>query len=300
MQSFEKINEIQKQEHNIFNFYINNITTTQYIEEILGMPKLPVIGHYNNNEYNFGNILSLITLDIDICQGEKNDKIISKYTDFKLPKNIQEYLNIYEEIEIDNNTKNKKEHVYFYPKKKLNFYFIISDLPQFIVNRKNPNEPLKYLICNIVPHLFYNKNNVVDFSNSKRIVFEKGISLFEVENCGKDIDYEIKNGIDINNLRLEYSSIHLKKGSLAFSPNNLRFKLDIQKNLSQFYLIINNEEDDFHSVFYYITCNNEKSKEKMKEAFVLSMNIKELVNNIKLYFPDSKDVNDHLDKLFEN
>ena len=146
----------------------------------------------------------------------------------------------------------------------------------------------------------YNKNNVVDFSNSKRIVFEKGISLFEVENCGKDIDYEIKNGIDINNLRLEYSSIHLKKGSLAFSPNNLRFKLDIQKNLSQFYLIINNEEDDFHSVFYYITCNNEKSKEKMKEAFVLSMNIKELINNIKLYFPDSKDVNDHLDKLFGN
>ena len=119
MQSFEKINEIQKQEHNIFNFYINNIVTTQYIEEILGMPKLPVIGHYNNNEYNFGNILSLITLDIDICQGEKNDKIISKYTDFKLPKNIQEYLNIFEEIEIDNNTKNKKEHVYFYPKKKV-------------------------------------------------------------------------------------------------------------------------------------------------------------------------------------
>ena len=263
------------------------------------MPKLPMIGHYNGNEYNFGNILSLICFQIDICQGKDSDEISSKYSDFKLPNNIKDYLNVYEEIEIENNTKNKKLNAIFYPKKKLNFYFIISTLPATPHSKKEEND--NYNIYNIVPHLYYNKDSEIDFSQTKRIVFEKALSLFNIdENDKNDISYfkKDKNDISINDLRIEYSSLHLKKGSLAFSPNNLRFKLDISNPLSHFYLIMNIKENDYHSVFYYVVCNNEQSEIVMKNILKKSNNIKEIVDNIKVDFPISKNVYNNLIKLF--
>ena len=39
------------------------------------MSKLPMIGHYNNNEYSLGSILSLVCFQINICQGKDNDEI---------------------------------------------------------------------------------------------------------------------------------------------------------------------------------------------------------------------------------
>ena len=302
MENLEALKDCKKESHSNFDFFINKLqeeNNKTYIEEILGMAKLPMIGHYNGNEYNLGNILSLICFQIDICQGDNNDEISSKYSDFKLPNNINGYLNVYEEIEIENNTKNKKLKSIFYPKKKLNFYFIISTLPTTPNSKKDEND--KYKIYNIVPHLYYNKDNEIDFSKTKRIVFEKALSLFNMDENGKnDITYfkNDKNDISINDLRIEYSSLHLKKGSLAFSPNNLKFKLDISNPLSHFYLIMNIEENDYHSVFYYVVCNNEQSEIVMKNLLKKSNNIKDIIDNIKIDFPNSNNVYDNLKKLF--
>ena len=120
------------------------------------------------------------------------------------------------------------------------------------------------------------------------------------ENEKNDISYvkKDKNDISINELRIEYSSLHLKKGSLAFSPNNLKFKIDISNPLSQFYLIMNIKENDYHSVFYYIICNNDQSKVLMKNILKKSNNIKDIITNIKIDFPDSKNIYENLSKLF--
>ena len=306
MEISTNLNEIQKEAHQTFDFFINKLEdekTKTYIEEILGMPKLPMIGHYNGNEYSLGSILSLVCFQLDICQGDNNDQISSNYSDFKLPNNIKDYLNVNEELDIDNNTKNKgKAKSIFYPKKKLNFYFIISALPiEYNPKKKDKDENDKSKIYNIVPHLYYNKDNDIDFSKIKRFVFEKALCLFDMDKNEKnDISYvkKDKNDISINDLRIEYSSLHLKKGSLAFSPNNLKFKLDISNLLSQFYLIMNIKENDYHSVFYYITCNNDKSEVDMKKILNKSNNIKDIVTNIKTDFPDSKNIYENLSKLF--
>ena len=101
-------------------------------------------------------------------------------------------------------------------------------------------------------------------------------------------------------MRIEYSSLHLKKGSLAFSPNNLKFILDITKPLSHFYLIMNDKENDFHSVFYFITCNEEQIEVIMKNLLKKSGNLKEMINNIKNDFPNSKDIINNLNNIFSN
>jgi len=297
MEALISLKSCQKQSHSIFDFFINKIeeeNSKTYIEEFLGLPQLPLIGHYNGSDYSLGSILSLICFQIKICQGDKNDEIISPFSDFNLPKNIEEYLCINKELEIYNNTKNKKLENIFYPKTKLNFYFIISGLPFALKDNKN--------IYNIVPHLYYNKDNILDFSKTKRKVFEKAISLFDIDDSSnkKDIDYfdNDKFAIGINDLRIEYSSMHLKKGSLAFSPNNLKFKLNTDEPLSQFYLIMNDKENDFHSVFYFISCNNEQSELAMKNLMKKSGNFKDLIDNIKNDFPNSKEINDNLNKIF--
>ena len=305
MESLTQLSECQKEKHDIYDFFINKLEEEKnqtFIEEILGMSKLPMIGHYNGNEYSLGSILSLVCFQINICQGHNNDEITSNYSDFKLPNNIKDYLNVFEEIDIDNNTKNKKLDSIFYPKKKLNFYFIISTLP-YSPNPKNNNDNNNSKIYNIVPHLYYHKDNNIDFSKTKRLVFEKAICLFNIDGNGKnDISYfkNDKNDISINDLRIEYSSLHLKKGSLAFSPNNLKFKLDISNPLSQFYLIMNNKENNYHSVFYFIVCNNEYSEIPMKNILKKSNNIKDIISYMKVDFPNSQNIYDNLSQLFTN
>ena len=306
METLINLKECQKESNQTFDFFINKLEDEKnktFIEEILGMPKLPMIGHYNGNEYSLGNIISLVCFQINICQGEKKDEITSKYSDFKLPHNIKDYLNVFEEIDINNNTKNKKLESIFYPKKKLNFYFIISTLPISYNSKNKDKDNENNKIYNIVPHLYYNKDSEIDFSKTRRFVFEKAICLFNLDENGKnDISYfkNDKNDISINDLRFEYSSLHLKKGSLAFSPNNLKFKLDVSNPLSQLYLIMNIKENDYHSVFYYVICNNEQSEIVMKNLLKKSNNIKDIIAKIKEEFPNMNNIYDNLSKLFSS
>ena len=125
METSIQIKICEKQEHPTFEFFLNQLdkeNQCKYINEILGLPQIPLIGHYNGSDYSLGSVLSLVCLEIQICQGEKNNEIISDFSDFNLPKNLEEYLCIDEEIEISNNTKNKKIENIFYPKKKLTLY----------------------------------------------------------------------------------------------------------------------------------------------------------------------------------
>ena len=74
--------------------------------------------------------------------------------------------------------------------------------------------------------------------------------------------------------------------------------MDNTKPLSQFYLIINDKDNEYHSVFYFISVNSDKDEVNMKNLLKKSNSIKELIDNIKIGFPDSKDIVDNLNKIF--
>ena len=438
MESYYKLTEVKKEKNPNFLFYLNLLNDEKkknFINNIFNLPKLPLIGikkENNNNSHLLGKLLSLISFQINICQGEKKDEIDQLFSDFKLPNNLNEYLNIEEVIEIDNNTEDQDMNLYFMPKRKLNFYFIISELPLYtnknnkqkyksdkkdfknnynnyinndyddnemidffadnnksnsINNKKNdkdknkenkinkihdeqdknnenkkniiqedkdnPNkinlikddknnenkiniineeeeniniinkfddyEDIKdynyddfekndynnydnYEVYNIIPHFFYINDNEKNLLEVKNLFFDKQITLFALPNKSyHDIERENdKNYIDINNLRAESSNIVLiNNNNFVLEPDNLKFYLDVNKSLSQFYLIYTSDEDDHHSVFYYITCNNIEAKNKMINLLNKADTLKDLINEIAINFGNNQ-VFYNLKKIFLN
>ena len=414
MESYYNITEVQKDNHNYFKFFLNLIDNEKYIDKIFNLPKLPLIGIKNEKEKNknshlLGKLLSLISFQINICQGEDKDQIEQVFSDFALPKNINEYLNIEEVIQIDNNTDEPDVNLYFMPKKKLNFYFIISELPFYFENNNTYNNKKKnsnnnnnnkildytneykyeddeinffsedknnsnninlinndkdnlnkiniinndinnindkndinydinnnykdtdyyynkfdnvnynynkevindndndndnsYSIYNLIPHFFYINDKEDDLLEIKSLFFNKQITLFSLSDKNyNDIDKENnnKNFIDINNLRAETSNIFLiNKNNFKIEPDNLKFYLNIENDLSQFYLIYASDEEDHHSVFYYITCNNIETKNKMENILNKSKTLKEVINEIEKIF-GKNDIICNLKKVFFN
>ena len=425
MESYYKLTEVQKEKHPYFNFFldlIHNEKDKNYFDKIFNLPKLPLIGiknekEKNNNSHLLGKLLSLVSFQIDICQGKENNQINQIFSDFVLPENLNEYLNIEEVIEIDNNTDEPEVNLYFMPKKKLNFYFIISELPLYfkstnITNIKNNNQisnniiednnniinnnidnnideidffnddkhnlnkinddknnlkkindnkhnlnkiniineekdnnknyinddkneidindidfdnyNFRYnkfdfeneyedieeennnhndnLIYNLIPHFFYINDKEDDLLEIKSLFFNKQISLFCLPRKNYyDIDRENnKSFIDINNLRAESSNIFLNnKKYFKIEPDNLKFYLNTQKDLSQFYVIYASDEDDHHSVFYYITCNNIDAKSKMENILNKSLTLKEVINEIEKCF-GKNDIVRNLKNVFCN
>ena len=396
MESYYKITDEEKQKNEYFNFYLNLLDDQKknYINSIFKVPKLPLIGiknkNINNNSHSLGKLMSLICFQIDICQGKQGDQIDQLFTDFTLPEHLKEYLNIDEVIEIDNNTDEPNNDLFFMPKKKLNFYFIVSDLPeypseQFLSNQKNnfeindinnknnndltniinenyiedynknyienENDNLNkiniindkndknnnkndnyirnkfdayddeyeeyeeyngnmnnfnnfnkndYLIYNIIPHFFYLDDNEKDLLEVKNLNFQEQITLFDINykeyfDISKD---DNKTFIDINNLRAETSNIILDNNNNFTIKDNLKFYLNIRKNLSQFYLIYTTYKNDYHSVFYYITCNNLETKIKMENILINSKSLKECLSGIENCFGDKNDVVKNLKQLF--
>ena len=57
MESKKKITLEKKQENFLFDFFINLVNSDKFIHDFLGTGKVPLIGHYNHNEYTFGDIL---------------------------------------------------------------------------------------------------------------------------------------------------------------------------------------------------------------------------------------------------
>ena len=415
MESYYKLTEVKKEKHNYFKFFLNLIDNEKdknFLNKIFNLPKLPLIGikneeEKNNNSHLLGKLLSLISFQIDICQGKDKDQIDQLFSDFVLPENINNYLNIEEVIEIDNNTDEPEVNLYFMPKKKLNFYFIISELPLYLENTKitnisnnttisnniikdKENKNIKneiddineidffndnkdnlnqindnkqnlnkiniineekdnnkncinenknvineindeninynysynkfdydneyeeieeeinknddYLIYNLIPHFFYINDKEDDLFEIKNLFFNKQITLFCLPRKDYyDIDKDNnKNFIDINNLRAETSNIILNnKNNFKIEPDNLKFYLNIQKDFSQFYIIYASDEDDHHSVFYYITCNNIDARNKMENILNKSLTLKEVIAEIEKYF-GKNDIVRNLKKVFCN
>ena len=442
MESFYKLSEVKKEEHPYFIFFKNLLEDEEkknFINDIFNLPKLPLIGFKkanDNNSHLLGKLLSLVSFQIDICQGKDRNKIEQAFSDFVLPENINDYLNIEEVIEIDNNTDDPNINLFFMPKRKLNFYFIISDLPIYpdkksnknksininnynkinieennikndnndfidffedkkenkklnkkeedninkiniiedkkdnlnkinIINDnndKNKNNKIKdnnydeyeeyeddeineyidnmdknknkiknkfdiyddninnydnnieekenidnhnyndFQLFNLIPHFFYINDNEKNLLEIKNLIFDKQITLFALENKKyNDIEKDNnKNFIDINNLRAESSNIVLvNKNNFVIEKDNLKFYLNTRNDLSQFYLIYTSDEDDHHSVFYYITCNNLKAKNKMKDLLNKSITIKDMIYEIEKCFRKNE-VTKNLKKLFLN
>lgn len=324
MESYLKIKEIQKQNNNQYDFFLNllNDDSESLFDKNLNLPKLPLIGcNLNENNQLIGKILGVICFQIDICQGEKKDEINSKYIDFNLPSNIIDYLNIDEVIEIDNNTDDKDSILFFMPKNKLNFYLIISELPKYdnksedfflddklnqLNNNKiniidNDNNYIdNYLSCNIIPQLYYCKDILVNLSEIGNLNFQKQITLFSLYyDEYQDIHTEKdKNYIEINNLRGENSNIEIKDNKVKFTPDNLKFFLGIDNNLSQFHVIITDFDQKYHSVFYYITCNNIDTRNKMKNILNKSNNLNDIIDGFENNYGKTNDVVTMLKEIF--
>ena len=410
MESYYKLTEVQKEKHEYFHFYLNLLNeekNEKYINKIFQLPKLPLIGlkNENNNTQNshlMGKILSLVSFQIDICQGKNNNEIDQVFSDFALPPNIEDYLNIDEVIEIDNNTDEPNVNLFFMPKKKLNFYFIISELPNYsknsqnkiqnkinnyeddyideinffeennleknknskenknnlnlikeenknIINEESNNiniinenkneinikEEKEYynkfdigdydynnyeiydecnnkydskkinnndcLIYNIIPHFFYldDEKNLLEVKN---LFFNNQITLFDLPNKNySDIDNENKKDfIDINNLRAESSNIILvNNNNFKIENDNLKFYLNIKNDFSQFYLIYASDKHDHHSVFYYVTCNNIETKNKMINILNKSNTLKAFIKEFEIIFGKNV-ILKNLKKLFCN
>ena len=257
----------------------------------MGLNNLPLIGHYNRNDYSFGKIHINISFNFKIIQGKNFDEINNSYIDFNPPENILEYININEELLIKNNTKTKT-NTKFHPKENVNFNIVFTSLPQ-------TNKEIS--LFNIVPHLYYLQNNL-DFSNTKRLVFENSICLFYCEPFKCNINSQNgKNDIYLNDLRFEYNSVHLKKGSLAFSPNNLRFNIleKEKEKLTQFYIIINEPNKEYLSVFLYIIMNNEENEKIIEKIGKNSNNIKELIIGMEKEYSSENEIIKNLKYLFK-
>jgi len=403
MESYYSLTDVKKMPHKHFNFYLNLLEekdSFDFYSPIFNMPKIPLIGsksYQEKNQYshNIGKILSLICFQINICQGDEKNEIEHDFSDFKLPFNIKDYLNIDEVIEIDNNTDEPNNTLFFMPKKKLNFYLVFSQIPiyeqnkeeikekkeekkekkkenneikeeneiieeneikeinenniinmkddkdknninqiNFVNEEKNENTidynnkfddfgyyenyenyennnynnendkdfEKKFRVYNIIPQFFYINNNEKTFYEIKNMNFQEQITLFNLSN-NKYYDIETdqftkKEFIDINNLRAENSNIILDANNKLIFQDNLKFYLNIVNDISQFYLIYTSYKNDYHSVFYYITCNNDESSKKMEMILNKSQNLKELIDKMENEF-ENKQVVSNLKKIFK-
>ena len=287
-----------KTSHCYYKFFINkqcNHSDNSYLQNFLALPSIPLIGHYQHSNYSFGNVLFHVTFTYDLLFDKG---IANKYEDFVPPKDITEYLNINEHIDIDNNTKyNKHNSVMFVPKEKVNFHFVISTLP----DDKCSKDKTK---LNIVPHLFYVGNDAILKPNQKRREFEYPITLF-VNDSNQHVIVQDKSkfGIDFNNLRLEYNSVHIKGGGLAFSPNNLQFEIHKQYtgSMNDFYVVVCQKEKEFHSVFYYVVIGNNYQQE-VSDLCEKAENVKEVINGLDGVVKDddsSKQTINRIKQLFK-
>ena len=333
MESYLEVSKIKKQNNDHYDFFLNLLDgkdNNEFFDTNLNLPKLPLIGcNLNENQQLLGKILGLVCLEIEICQGKNKDEIRSKYSDFFLPTNIVDYLNVDEVIEIDNNTDEKDTNLFFMPKNKLNFYLIISEIPKYIseINDSNlickdnsnidncfdnnnkiniinddneENNKKEYLLCNIIPQLYYSKDILVNLKEIGNLNFLKQITLFSLNyEQYQDIYTEKdKSYIEINNLRGENSNIEMKDNIIRFNPDNLKFILDTKNPLSHFYLIITSFDQDYHSVFYFITCNNKDAKNKMKNILDKNIDLNGVIEGLEMEFEESNDILVTLKELF--
>jgi hypothetical protein len=281
----ESFLEKNKYEHSLFSFYIENenFNPMKYVHEFLGVPKLPLLGKYSRDSYDMSEISSLIAYEYFLDSQKEND--------IQIPVEILDYLKNLNFEEIENNTSLGE-----IPKISINNFESIKFYWCVINNKFKKTNSNGIEVYNIVPHTFLFPN--LDFSKNKRITKFHLICLFtdkENQNSGleeftsESIDKSNKysRNINFNNLRMEYSSTHVVKGSLGFSPNNLEFKMNTNNNIVDFYLILIDKE--IH-IFYYWIINSEDTQDLLRSIFKESKNLNDLINNLKIHLEKANNI----------
>jgi hypothetical protein len=242
--SNEKLQNCKKQPHDAFKFFINlNDTENSYLHNFLGSPTVLQIGKYSNEAYDLAPIDGLITLKLS----HKVNSDSQTYTHNNIPFNLPEKVtSILTNLDIDEINKTKSQ---FYATEFINFYWVIVNNT---LDKKNTDSS----VLNIVPHTFLFSD--IDFSKTKRMVRNTPICLIPADDSGAVVRFKNNNphakfntDVSFDKLRVEYSSMHLIKGCLGFSPNNLKFVIKKGKDMVDFYVVMLDELGIANSVFYY-------------------------------------------------
>jgi hypothetical protein len=283
--------KMNKTLHEHFKFFINSHINSEsiFIHDLLCLPAVPLIGKYNKNFYDFSHVFSLVTFEFNLRDYESNQY----HGNFNIPKNLIEFLNK-EVLNIESINFNCKysDEVY----KNLKTFKDIDNVKFYWITSLNSIEQGSDNIFNIVPHNFLFKE--INFEHQKRIVKNYPICIFLDQlmknNCYVEYYYneaEEKNinkktSINFNRLRMEFSSTHLSKNSISFSPNNLKLIINRSNDLISFYVIFiyNNS---IH-IFYNWFVNSYALYEKLDKIFSNSLNIFEIIQSIEGFNEDHK------------
>jgi hypothetical protein len=267
----EEIINRKKTKTDNFKFFLDfsneNSNAQSYIHDFLGNPKLLQIGKYANDSYDFANTTGLIVLPLATKDG-------SQYTnrDFKinLPKDLTTILT---DLQIDSSKPlNTNE---FTATENIIFYWVIVNNS---LDKKNDRA-----VFNIVPHTFLFPE--IDFSKQKRVVKNTPICLVPAGGDKNIVNFEDKKGakfptdIQFNKLRVEYTSMHLIKGCLGFSPNNLKFVIKRGDDIYQFYIIVLDEYKKTNFVFYYWFWDRDDIS--ISDILENSENINDILGNVE-------------------
>jgi len=192
----------------------------------------------NNNENNKKD-QSKLTNFFSVKGDEENDKEQERSQD----KNKHDDI-----FHLDDNSKPKKllqppKQASFIATDRVRFSWIIQ-LNDIQVSQQLQKEPM--LIVNYVMHtvLF----PFISFEKVKRITAKTPVGLvipkeFQSQNGVVEFVDSNKNqgkfysGMKIGNLRLEYSSVHMKGQSLAFSPNNMKLVINKKVPIGLFWTV---------------------------------------------------------------
>ena len=160
---------------------------------------------------------------------------------------------------------------------------------------------------NLVPHpwLF----PYLSFEAAKRMVvytpFCVGIPNSIEKSCGVEPFIEGDsskakhfNGINFNELRLEYSSTHLKGESLCFSPNNLRLMINEKTIISHFWIIALDELKMHNFLYYYWLINDAVVSDLVEGCANISTNLDELFLNLENVLGKDNDALTHIKSVF--
>lgn len=286
MEHIIKLRFTPKAKHDAYCFYLNKSdNTSNFIHESFGQSSIPLIGKYNNDEYSLLEVQSLITIRVS-----PNDA-----SDVRFPNEIVCLLKNINPDMIENNTKSQVKAIK--PSDNVMFYWVV-------LNNKLYDQSKTADVYNIVPHFFLNPH--IDFGKFKRIekVFPVCVCIPEeiTESCGIDHftddkkTQRFKTGINFQKLRLEFSSMHLKGGGIAFSPNNLKFILQ-KSPLAHFFLILLDDDNLTHHVFYYWITNDTEIEGTINKNLINSATIDNFVQNMQHNYGDSLDALNYVDKM---
>jgi hypothetical protein len=266
------IMKTKKQPHEAYKFFINhNEEGNQYLHLFLGSPQLLQIGKYANDSYDFAPTEGLVALKLKhTIVNESNAYTTDNGISVTLPNEV---ISILSNLDIDKGT-NKSSQPY-YSTEYINFYWCI-------VNDVFPSKG-DSTVLNISPHTFLFTD--IDFSKTKRMVRNTPICLVEADNSGHLRQFENKKDskfncdIMFNRLRIEYSSMHMIKQCLGFSPNNLKFVVRSGGDVVQFYVIVLDEMGIANSVFYFWLW--ERRDINIGDILSSSNDIDELLENVR-------------------